>query len=164
MLHNVNNYVASFKTALDKMDLPEHRIVIRPDKAPTMEHPRRFNAPLTDEVAVLIVGQQFNNSDIVLQKRNDQLQRVAETHRSYHALQYPLLFCRGEDKKIKNELMRGQSAKRGVCRFLSKQARRAKFEFIQHIRDLATKIACDVSTNLSLHCSILPVRRTGHGS
>ncbi|XP_062498895.1 uncharacterized protein LOC134176228 [Corticium candelabrum] len=97
MLHNVNNYVASFKTALDKMDLPEHRIVIRPDKAPTMEHPRRFNAPLTDEVAVLIVGQQFNNSDIVLQKRNDQLQRVAETHRSYDALQYPLLFCRGED-------------------------------------------------------------------
>ena len=97
MLHNVNNYVASFKTALDKMDLPEHRIVIRPDKAPTIEHPRRFNAPLTDEVAVLIVGQQFNNSDIVLQKRNDQLQRVAETHRSYDALQYPLLFCRGED-------------------------------------------------------------------
>ena len=97
MLHNVNNYVASFKTALDKMDLPEHRIVIRPDKAPTMEHPRRFNAPLTDEVAVLIVGQQFNNSDIVLQKRNDQLQRVAETHRSYDAVQYPLLFCRGED-------------------------------------------------------------------
>ena len=86
MLHNVNNYVASFKTALDKMDLPEHLIVIRPDRAPTMEHPRRFNAPLTDEVAVLIVGQQFNNSDIVLQKRNDQLQRVAETHRSYDAL------------------------------------------------------------------------------
>ena len=97
MLHNVNNYVASFKTALEKMDLPEHRIVIRPDKAPTMEHPRRFNAPLTDEVAVLIVGQQFNKRDIVLQKRNDQLQRVAETHRSYDALQYPLLFCRGED-------------------------------------------------------------------
>ena len=41
------------------------------------------------------------------------------------------------------------SAKRGVCRFLSKQARRAKFEFIQHIRDLATKIARDVSTDLS---------------
>ena len=63
--------------------------------------------------------------------------------------------CNPSWPDIKNELMRGQSAKRGVCRFLSKQARRAKFEFIQHIRDLATKIACDVSTNLSLHCSIL---------
>ena len=73
MLHNVNNYVASFKTALEKLDLPEHCIVIRPDKAPTMEHSRRFNAPLTDEVAVLIVGQQFNKRDIVLQKRSDQL-------------------------------------------------------------------------------------------
>ena len=72
--------------------------------------------------------------------------------------------CNPSWPEIKNELMRGQSAKRGVCRFLSKQARRAKFEFIQHIRDLATKIACDVSTNLSLHCSILPVRRTGQGS
>ena len=32
------------------------------------------------------------------------------------------------------------SATRGVCQFLSKQARRARFEFIQHIRDLATKM------------------------
>ncbi len=32
------------------------------------------------------------------------------------------------------------SATRGVCRFLSKQARRARFEYIQHIRDLATKM------------------------
>ena len=54
------------------------------------------------------------------------------------------------------------SATRGVCRFLSKQARRARFEFIQHIRDLASKIARDVSTDLSLHYSVLPVRRTGH--
>ena len=54
------------------------------------------------------------------------------------------------------------SATRGVCRFRSKQARKARFEFIQHIRDLATKIARDVSTDLSLHYSILPVRRTGH--
>ena len=32
------------------------------------------------------------------------------------------------------------SATRGVCRFLSKQARRTRFEFIQDIRDLATKM------------------------
>ena len=37
---------------------------------------------------------------------------------------------------------------RQVCQFLSKQARRARFKFIQHIRDLATKIARDVSTHL----------------
>ena len=49
------------------------------------------------------------------------------------------------------------SVTRAVYQFRSKQERRARFEFIQHIRDLATKIARDVSTDLSLHYSILPV-------
>ncbi|KAL8574075.1 hypothetical protein ACOMHN_065329 [Nucella lapillus] len=56
MLHETNTYVASFKTALEKMTGPEYRVVIRHDKAPAEEHPRRFNAPTSDEVAVLIVG------------------------------------------------------------------------------------------------------------
>ena len=51
------------------------------------------------------------------------------------------------------------SATQGECRFLSKQARIARIEFIPYIRNLATKIARDVFTNLSLHYSILPVRR-----
>ena len=56
------------------------------------------------------------------------------------------------------------SAIRGVCRFLSKQARRARFKFIEHIRDIATKIARNVIASSVRTLSILPVRRTGHGS
>ena len=56
MLHGCNSYVQSFKTAIEKMTLPEHRVVIRPDRTPVGEHARRFNAPTADEVAVLIAG------------------------------------------------------------------------------------------------------------
>lgn len=50
-----------------------------------------------DDVAIVIVGEQFERRDIVLHLRNDRLTRVSETHRSYDALQYPILFWQGED-------------------------------------------------------------------
>lgn len=97
MLHQNNELVRTFKTAIDRMPTDNHQIVIRPDKAPPTEHARRFNAPTIDDVAIVIVGDQFRQRDIVLQRRNDQLLRVHETHRSYDSLQYPLMFPRGED-------------------------------------------------------------------
>ncbi|VDM99273.1 unnamed protein product [Onchocerca ochengi] len=45
-----------------------------------------------DEVAIVIVGNQFEPRDIVLHRRNDQLVKIAETHRCYDALQYPIIF------------------------------------------------------------------------
>ncbi|CAJ0928188.1 unnamed protein product [Ranitomeya imitator] len=42
-------------------------------------------------------GNDFQSHDIVLQKRNNSLQRVAETHRSYDGLQYPIIFWQGQD-------------------------------------------------------------------
>jgi hypothetical protein len=44
-----------------------------------------------------MVGNDFGTRDIVLQKRNNTLQRVTETYRFYGALQYPFIFWRGED-------------------------------------------------------------------
>lgn len=44
-----------------------------------------------------MVGENLEARDIVLNHRNDQLQRVYETHRSYDALQYPILFWKDED-------------------------------------------------------------------
>ena len=43
------------------------------------------------------MGEHFKTRDILLHTRSDAVQRISETHRSYDALQYPLLFCRGED-------------------------------------------------------------------
>ncbi|GFW73040.1 helitron_like_N domain-containing protein [Trichonephila clavipes] len=66
------------------------------DKTPIGQHRRQFNAPTIDEVAIVRVGEEFNSRDIILHRRNGDVQRVSETHRSYDALQYPILFCQGE--------------------------------------------------------------------
>ncbi|XP_071576446.1 uncharacterized protein [Temnothorax nylanderi] len=96
-LHYHNSYVKLFKTALERMLTDNYQIVIKADKTPGGEHQRRFNAPTIDEVAIVIVGNEFDRRDIVLQKRNNKLQRVSETHRSYDALQYPIIFWQGND-------------------------------------------------------------------
>lgn len=97
LFHEHNELIKLFKTAIEQMPSDNHKIVIRADKTPVGQHARRFNAPTIDEVAIVIVGEQFESRDIVLHRRNDRLQRVAETHRSYDALQYPILFWEGED-------------------------------------------------------------------
>jgi hypothetical protein len=97
LLHEHNELISLFKTALDQMPSDNHKIVIKADKTPSGEHTRRFNAPTIDEVAIIVVGENHNSRDIILQRRNDQLHRVYETHRSYDALQYPIIFWQGED-------------------------------------------------------------------
>ncbi|GFX50911.1 ATP-dependent DNA helicase [Trichonephila clavipes] len=57
----------------------------------------RFTTSQTKEAAVVIVGQEFEKRDIVLSCRSGTLMRINETHRAYDALQYPLMFFRGED-------------------------------------------------------------------
>jgi len=96
-LHANNVYVQLFKTALERMLTDDYKVVMRADKTPTGEYRRRFNAPTLDEVAIVMVGNDFGIRDIVLQKRNNTLHHVAETHRSYDVLQYPLIFWQGED-------------------------------------------------------------------
>ena len=44
-----------------------------------------------------MVGDQFLPRDFIFHKRNAQLVRNAETHRCYHALQYPTIFWDGAD-------------------------------------------------------------------
>ncbi|XP_022818060.1 uncharacterized protein LOC111363010 isoform X1 [Spodoptera litura] len=95
--HQHNALVQLFKIALDRMPTDNHKIVIRADRTPFGEHARRFNAPTIDEVAIVILGDQFQSRDIVLHRRNEQLQRVSELHRSYDALQYPILHWKGDD-------------------------------------------------------------------
>ena len=97
MLHVHNTYVRSFKTALDAGDVPDLRLKIDADRTPQGEHPRRFNAPTTNEVAVLIAGDTCENRDVVLRLHDSTLKHIPETHRSYDALQYPLLFPCGDD-------------------------------------------------------------------
>ncbi|XP_046868525.1 uncharacterized protein LOC124460977 [Drosophila willistoni] len=95
--HQHNELVKLFKNALDQMPTDDHKIIIRADRTPLGQHARRFNAPTIVEVAIVIVGEQFHQRDIVLHRRNEQLNRISELHRCYDALQYPILFWRGDD-------------------------------------------------------------------
>ena len=97
MLHSHNSYVQILKAAPDKMPSDEYKLVICAELGPTGEHPRRFNKSATNEVAIVIGGNKFHRQDSVLERRNRQLQQVAETHRSYDSLQYPLIFWKEED-------------------------------------------------------------------
>ncbi|XP_044588797.1 uncharacterized protein LOC123267978 [Cotesia glomerata] len=99
LLHEHNKYIRDFKAAVDSIpkNQKDFKIIINADRKPAKEHKGRYNAPQAKEVAVLIVGQHFEKRDIVLQSRNNTLMRISETQRSYDALQYPLMFCYGED-------------------------------------------------------------------
>lgn len=44
-----------------------------------------------------MVGQQFEHRDIIIESHSNTLKRINEIHRSYDALQYPLLFPYGDD-------------------------------------------------------------------
>lgn len=109
MLHKENQLIKLFKIALDRMPSDNHKIIIRADKTPAGQHAGRYNPPTINEVAIVIVGEGFHPRDIVLHRRNNELQRVSETHRSYDALQYPLLFWQGEDGYQFNLKMRNPS-------------------------------------------------------
>lgn len=56
-----------------------------------------MNAPLRNEVAAIVFDYEGNSRDIVIVKKSNQLQRITETHRSYDALQYPLMHPYGEN-------------------------------------------------------------------
>ncbi|XP_024888866.1 uncharacterized protein LOC112465530, partial [Temnothorax curvispinosus] len=99
MLHEVNSYIKDLKTTIEKVPTicKNFEVIIHADRKPIDAHGGRYNAPTANEVALVIVGQQFEQRDIVLHSHDNTLKRISEIHRSYDALQYPLLFCRGED-------------------------------------------------------------------
>ena len=66
VFHENNNLVRLFKTAIDLMPTYTHKIVISADKTPPGQHMRRYNAPTIDEVAIVMVGDQFLPRDIIL--------------------------------------------------------------------------------------------------
>ncbi|GBP62999.1 ATP-dependent DNA helicase PIF1 [Eumeta japonica] len=98
MLHEVNPYVRSFKAAIDSIPQGQnnnYKVIIKADRRPAEEHRGRYKAPVVDEVAVILVDQECDRRDIVLRSHDDRLQRICETHRSYDALQYSLIYFHG---------------------------------------------------------------------
>lgn len=92
-----NQLIQLFKQASTRMQSDSHMVVIKADKVPAGQHPGRYNAPTINDVAVVIVGEQFEQRDIRVMRRNDAVESISDTHRSYDALQYPIIFWEGED-------------------------------------------------------------------
>ena len=101
LLHEDNHYVEMFKVAkeiFEEDDTPtDVKIVINETKRPSGEHSRRYNRPLSDDIAVLMPNDATSNRDIVLHYRDGGSRHISELHRSYDLLQYPLLFPFGTD-------------------------------------------------------------------
>ena len=86
ILCNMSTYINRFKTARSREDGPARAsLVIQADIKRQPVNIQKVNAPLTDEVGVRIVDQEF-------------YQKVIVTYRSHNALQCPLLFCHCEDR------------------------------------------------------------------
>ncbi|GBL76140.1 hypothetical protein AVEN_234426-1 [Araneus ventricosus] len=97
LLNEHNELLKLFKSHMHKLQSDNHAIVINPDRTPAGEHVRRFNAPVVDDVAGIMVGDRTATRQIVIRRRNNNLQFISDTHRSYDALQYPLIFWKGQD-------------------------------------------------------------------
>ncbi|GFY03530.1 uncharacterized protein TNCV_3211671 [Trichonephila clavipes] len=78
LLHESNNLVRLFKIAIDIMPSYTQKIVIHADKTSVGEHVRRYNAPTINDLAIVMVGDQFQPRDIVRHRRNDQLINVGD--------------------------------------------------------------------------------------
>ncbi|GIY53439.1 helitron_like_N domain-containing protein [Caerostris extrusa] len=67
------------------------------DKTPSGEHAGRFNAPIVEEVVIIMAGDPVDNRAIKITRRDSTVHVISDLHRSYDALQYPLIFWQGQD-------------------------------------------------------------------
>ncbi|GBP89945.1 hypothetical protein EVAR_63739_1 [Eumeta japonica] len=94
MLHSHNLLLNIFKSAIEDWPSDNYKVVIHADRTPRGELERRYNAPMVNEVAVLVTGDPCSTRDIVFWAHDNTLKRVADTHKFYDVLQYSLILKR----------------------------------------------------------------------
>ena len=82
-LHDHNMYIQSFKYNFENRLISNLKLILHADVKPPNDHRGRYNMPIVDEVAVLLIGEDKGPRDIVLNARDGKLQQVPELHRSY---------------------------------------------------------------------------------
>ena len=72
------------KEIFEQQDSPTNiKIVINENRRASGEHSRRYNSPVSDEIAVLMPNDNISNRDVVLHYRDGGLRHISELHRSY---------------------------------------------------------------------------------
>ncbi|GFW10536.1 ATP-dependent DNA helicase [Trichonephila clavipes] len=98
VVHDHNILVHEFKMAKGRVTSDNYKVVIRPDHVPRGEYERRFNAPTTNEIAAIVVSSERTASrDIVIQAHDGRLTRVPDTNRFYDAVEFPIIFWKGQE-------------------------------------------------------------------
>ncbi|XP_063980943.1 uncharacterized protein LOC135164482 [Diachasmimorpha longicaudata] len=97
-LEDQNQLIPLIKRVSPRLQNDNYQIVIKADKVPLGEHAGRFNAPTVDDVAIIMVGDPVDKRAIKITRRDNTVSTVSDLHRSYDALQYPLIFWQGQDE------------------------------------------------------------------
>ncbi|XP_019089099.1 PREDICTED: uncharacterized protein LOC109127940 [Camelina sativa] len=99
MLDAVNPYVENFRSAKERLDTnPEESFHMR-IVSDRQKDGQNYDVLTSSEVTALIPGDfhiAMPTRDIVIEESGE-LQRISEIHSAYLALQYPLLFPKGDD-------------------------------------------------------------------
>ena len=106
LLQRHNPYAKAFKTAAQRMLVDPHaRLHIRMID-PKTQDPRRYNCPVVDEIAGIIIGDELGDTelkasrDIIVESlpntQGPRFQRISELHPSYFPLRYPFILLYGE--------------------------------------------------------------------
>ncbi|XP_055880684.1 uncharacterized protein LOC106057028 isoform X2 [Biomphalaria glabrata] len=96
ILHQNNQIIKLFKTAIKEM--PSDYYILPPDStisSPEEQKARQF--PTINEIIVSNTQDNSYKGALVISKCSPHLRTVPRFHRSYDALQYPLIFWQGED-------------------------------------------------------------------
>ncbi|KAJ4811676.1 hypothetical protein LUZ62_024242 [Rhynchospora pubera] len=100
MLYQHNTIAQGFRSARERLGTrSDDQFSIRISSS-RRQHGVQYSAPAVHEVVGLVVGDFEENHpsrDVIIECRNGQLQRINPLHKKYFALQYPLIFTRGED-------------------------------------------------------------------
>ncbi|CAE1327932.1 unnamed protein product [Acanthosepion pharaonis] len=148
MLHETNSYIRSLKFAWQNNSLPSFSVVIDADRRPHSEHERRFNAPVYNEIAAVIHGEEHNSRDTVIRYRGGGLRHISGTHRSYDCLQYPLLFPYGSDGyHFKIQICRASSDSMSTSKTVSCRAYYA-YMFMVREGQLFLQFAVDMAAKM----------------
>ncbi|CAE1229628.1 unnamed protein product [Acanthosepion pharaonis] len=143
--------------AAENSEVRRQRVVIDADRRPHGEHERRFNAPVCNEIAAVIHGEEHNSRDIVIRYRGGGLRRISETHRSYDCLQYPLLFPYGSDGyHCRIPIYQGSSDSMSTSKTVSCRAyyaymfmvREGEFNHLHRCRQLFLQFAVDMAAKM----------------
>ncbi|GFR72197.1 DNA helicase [Elysia marginata] len=99
MLHQHNRYFSELRWAYEfaRNFYDSYLIVISENARPSGEHERRYNAPTSNDFAVLMPNDLVGHRDIVLHTRSNECRRISELHKAYDPLQHPILFPFGTD-------------------------------------------------------------------